>query len=327
MTVIPKGNIPEDPSKCRNISCTNFLGKVLERLVLTYAKKSVRPKPNQFGGEKPCSTNHFLAEVWDELTSHLEDSRAAVALTSIDYSKAFNRLEHQACLESFAQLGASNQLIRLLASFLAGRNMTVKIGNTFSKLRPVHAGAPQGSVLGTYMFNIGTDSLEDNFEHPMRERMYQLEMGDLSFLELTPITINAQSTADKRPTVLTQPDISPIATNRADLNYVILPTARNVPQEISNRVEPTWRPKPISVNKFVDDNLSNEKIYMPEVPVLEDDSEIYKNARAGQSEALFRHITANAEKKALRINADRTTLLVIGPGGSLYLLHEDTGHP
>ena len=56
VTFIPKGNQPEDPSQCRNISCTNFLSKVLVRLVLTYAKKSVKPKTKQYGGLRPCST-------------------------------------------------------------------------------------------------------------------------------------------------------------------------------------------------------------------------------------------------------------------------------
>ena len=161
VTVIPKGNIPEEPAKCRNISCTNFLSKVLERLVLNYAKKQVSPKLNQFGGEKSCSTNHFLADIWDKITSHLEDSRAAVVLTSIDYSKAFNRLDHLACLKTFAQAGASNQLLGLLSSFLKNRTMTVKVDNQYSAPRPVNAGAPQGSVLGTYIFNVGTDSLEE----------------------------------------------------------------------------------------------------------------------------------------------------------------------
>ena len=88
--------------------------------------------------------------MWDKLTDHLEDARAAVILTSIDYSKAFNRLEYLECLKSFAQAGASNQLLRLLASFLKGRKMTVRVGQQNSILRPVNAGAPQGSVPVSY---------------------------------------------------------------------------------------------------------------------------------------------------------------------------------
>ena len=103
VTVIPKVPSPSEVSECRNISCTNFLSKVLESFVLDWAKKQVVPKRNQFGGEKGCATAHYLAEVWNEVALGLEDYRAAVTLTAIDYSKAFNRLEHRACLESFAK--------------------------------------------------------------------------------------------------------------------------------------------------------------------------------------------------------------------------------
>lgn len=52
VTVIPKGNIPEDPSKCRNISCTNFLSKVFERIVFKYAKQQVTPKTTSLAARK-----------------------------------------------------------------------------------------------------------------------------------------------------------------------------------------------------------------------------------------------------------------------------------
>ena len=191
VTVIPKGNIPEDPSKCRNISCTNFMSKVFERMVFKYATTQVKPKNNQFGGERGLSTNHFVEEIWDQITEHLEDSRAAFVLTSINYSKAFNRLEHSACLRALK--GASNQLIKLLASFLTNRQMTVKVDGKNSKLRNVNAGAPQGSVLGTYIFNIGTDDLEEGFKHAERNDTYELNDGDLTFLDLEPDTNRAQS--------------------------------------------------------------------------------------------------------------------------------------
>ena len=92
--VIPKCASPSTESDCRNISCTNFLSKIYERIVLAWSQEYVKLKQNQFGGQKGCSTYHFLAETFDQVTEHLEDSRAASILTSIDYSKAFNRVEH-----------------------------------------------------------------------------------------------------------------------------------------------------------------------------------------------------------------------------------------
>lgn len=101
VTLIPKCAAPETESECRNISCTNFLSKVYKRFVLRWCMDYVSPKPNQFDGQTGCSTYHFVAETIDQITENLEDSRAASILTSIDYSKAFNRIEHLPLLQAF----------------------------------------------------------------------------------------------------------------------------------------------------------------------------------------------------------------------------------
>ena len=41
--VIPKGRDSDEPAKCRNISCTNFLSKIYESFVLEWARKEVVP--------------------------------------------------------------------------------------------------------------------------------------------------------------------------------------------------------------------------------------------------------------------------------------------
>ena len=148
VTVLPKVRSPEGPNQCRNISCTNYLSKVLERVILGWAQENTNPKLNQYGGQKGCSTAHFLMEMWDQITECLEDSRAASVMTSIDYSKAYNRLEHKACLQSFARLGAPTEIIAILAAFLKGRRMTVKINEVFSAMRTVNAGAPRAQSWG-----------------------------------------------------------------------------------------------------------------------------------------------------------------------------------
>ena len=313
VTVIPKGNVPEDPSKCRNISCTNFLSKVFERIVFKYAKQQVTPKTNQFGGEKGCSTNHFLAELWDQITEHLEDSRAASILTSIDYSKAFNRLEHSACLKAFANKGASNQLLRLLASFLTNRQMTVKVEGSRSLLRPVNAGAPQGSVLGTYIFNIGTDNLEEDFDFNNQDQAYEIDEGDLGFLDTETDLTRAQSTPQRHDTPPNF-DLSPVSSQPHD--FTISPLARNVPPRLVSRIEPTWRAKPITVKKFIDDNIQNEKLHIKKTQTYFEHGKMFKNARAGESEQLFKHISARANEQGLLVNSEKTTLLAISDAKS-----------
>ena len=69
-------------------------------------------------------------------------------------------------MEAFARKGASSDVIALLACFLSGRTVRVKVGEARSNPRSVNAGAPQGSVLNSYLFNIGIPVQEiSNLSH------------------------------------------------------------------------------------------------------------------------------------------------------------------
>ena len=154
VTIIPKGLNPEDLGQCRNISCTNLFSKVLESFMLdwSWSQISENLQKNQYGGQKNCGTDHFLADLWTGLMEDLEDNRACASLVSLNFSKAFNRLDHAHVLRSYARLGASTQVISLFASFLSGRTMRVKVADTLSSPRRVNGGAPQGSCAGVQIY-------------------------------------------------------------------------------------------------------------------------------------------------------------------------------
>ena len=100
----------------------------------------------------------MLIKVWQKILSNLEDRRAGTVLSAIDYAKAFNRLSFQHCLKAFAKRGALTPILRLIATFLTGRSMSVRVGSTWSEPREVTGGYPQESILGVMLFNITTDS-------------------------------------------------------------------------------------------------------------------------------------------------------------------------
>ena len=161
VTVIPKVRTPNGMGDLRNISCTMLPSKIFESFVLNWLSTEVRCKGNRYGDVKGCGVSHLLADLWGEVLNNLEDARAATMITAIDYAKAFNRLSFQHCLEAFARKGASSETIRLLATFLSNRTMTVRVNNTWSDPLPVYGGVPQGSILGVLLFNVSTDDLED----------------------------------------------------------------------------------------------------------------------------------------------------------------------
>ena len=132
VTVIPKKTMPQSFSDLRNISCTPLLSKIFEGYMLRRIKEETSLKTNQYGGVKGCSTTHMVVGLLQEICENAEDYRSATVLTAIDYSKAFNRVSFQHCLEALRRKGASTPVLRIIASFLTNRTMSVRVGTAWS---------------------------------------------------------------------------------------------------------------------------------------------------------------------------------------------------
>ena len=82
----------------------------------------------------------------------LDDGREAVALFGVDFQKAFNRMDYAACIEELGRLGASPGSLCMVKSFLEGRKMMMRLGDSSSDLVAILRGSPQGSVLGPILY-------------------------------------------------------------------------------------------------------------------------------------------------------------------------------
>ena len=142
---------------------------------------------------------------------------------------------HGPCLQAFASKGTSSQMIQLLASFLHGRRMTVKVGKIWSGERVVNSGAPQGSVLGSFLFNVGVDDIEDGCDYPPSH--FQDTMESHAPREDYP----AHSTPARVGRPARAVSESPIRYNdRTDQELRILPRAMNTPPWLRKPKEQTW---------------------------------------------------------------------------------------
>ena len=193
-----------------------------------------------------------------DYTINVLDSRAAVVLSAVDFSKAFNQLEHTACLETFARKGASSQILSMLAAFLDRRTMTVRVGDKWSAEKRVNAGAPQGSVLGCYLFNIGVDDLE-------------------GVVQGTQPTVREHLTrTDDFPTVSTPTRVTPTAqnlemspiTHANGPDFALLPRIANIPPWLKKPTEKKWTEQDMLSVKFVDDGINAEVVNMKEEPLF-----------------------------------------------------------
>ena len=273
VTPIPKGSLPQTPGDLRNISCTKLFSKIYESFVLKWLGDQVKLRINQFGGVKGSGTEHYLVELWQKVLENIEDPRAGSLITSIDYSKAFNRLNYGHCIECLIAKGADRNLIRIIASFLTSRVMRVKVGSNLSEPRAVMGGVPQGSLLGVFLFNLSIDDFE----------AYSPDVEDYSPAPGHPVCTPAPGAPED---LLVQPE----------------PTERDA------RHTTPFKTVPLQVLKYVDDNVINEKLNFD--TVARDGAEV-KDKLAVRTQNLFRRVTHQAESNGMKVHSGKTMTMCI----------------
>ena len=66
----------------------------------------------------------------------------------IDFSPAFDRVNHQGILYKLSSVGIGGSMLSVLTQFLSNRSQYVLVDGCRSKLVDVVSGVPQGSVFG-----------------------------------------------------------------------------------------------------------------------------------------------------------------------------------
>lgn len=310
VTTIPKKKLPSDLSDLRNISCTLLFSKVFEAYVLKSAMEEISLKGNQFGGVKGCSTAHMLVDIVQEICTNAEDYRSATVITAIDYSKAFNRVSFQHCLAAFAKKNASTPIIRLMATFLSNRTMTVRVGEAWSQPRAVSGGCPQGSILGVFLFNVTTEDLEEDFEEYERNR---LGLRPAPGEPLAPMAVQQAAAEPEGPLSPAGGGVFRMAGAR---RVCFLQNVRNIPfinPPLETKVgTQVLTLKPVKIFKYVDDNVSVEKLNFGNEPVMLDALlGLIKKKQAISSQNAFASITTAAMRKGMVVNESKTNLLCV----------------
>ena len=134
---------------------------------MTYAENENIFHPNQHGFRKNHGCEKQLIELVSDIAHNL-DKGEEIEACELDFSKAFDKVNHNELLLKLAQQGISHQLISWIESFLSERSQKVVIDGEESSEAAVTSGVPQGSVLGPAMFLFYINDLPDNLHSIVR---------------------------------------------------------------------------------------------------------------------------------------------------------------
>ena len=201
---IPKENPLRTLKDLRPISKTSIGGKIIEKKMiaeLDIDTKETLIDPTQYGNSKGCSTTHYLTKMMDEAFKNTDVGLATTAIT-IDYSKAFDLVDHSVLIGKLLELGVRGKLIKIIISFLSNRCHYTKINGIRSELVYISCGVPQGTIGGPRFFTIliyGTKcSLLSNYKFVDDKTLVHSYSGDPTpFLQTALDIETAETIKDK----------------------------------------------------------------------------------------------------------------------------------
>jgi hypothetical protein len=160
---LPKKTPPLDLQKdLRPISLTPILSKGIEFYARDWFMYFFKNHIDtfQYGSQSESSTVIALVQLLHSWLIDLDSGKNIIRILLIDFSKAFDLVDHTILMNKILKLDIPDFLSSWLYSFLCDRRQRVKIGNTFSEWTDINAGVPQGTLLGPSTFLLHINDLQ-----------------------------------------------------------------------------------------------------------------------------------------------------------------------
>ena len=198
---------------------------------------------------------------------------------SIDFSKAFNRQNHNILIEILSDLGVPGWLLQIVIGFLENREMEVNFKGETSDRKKLPGGGPQGTILGMFLFLIliNAAGFKERIKNtgelltkPLSKRR-PMEKIHLKFID----DMTAAESINLREKLIPNPDPEPMRPfNYHDRTQHVLPKENSKLQTLLDDVNEYARDHQMKINtektKVILFNSARKFDFMPNLSLQND---------------------------------------------------------